>query len=57
MTRNPLKASQEPAREAVCTCGCVFDDHGHDDEYPGSTACQNCGDDCVAFEEVIRDDE
>lgn len=32
-----------------CVCGCPQDDHGHDDQYPGSTACSGCTD-CIAFE-------
>lgn len=36
--------------DEVCTCGDVADEHGHDPEYPGSTACtiEDCG--CAAFE-------
>lgn len=32
-----------------CVCGHDQEDHGHDDEFPGSTACTEC-EDCVAFE-------
>jgi hypothetical protein len=39
----------------ACTCGHSKEEHGHDPEYPGSTACQAefergeaC--DCIAFE-------
>jgi hypothetical protein len=38
----------------VCFCGDVADEHGHDPEYPGSTACtiEGCG--CLAFEEDVE---
>jgi len=32
----------------TCTCGHAEEEHGHDDEYPASTACSEC--DCIAFE-------
>lgn len=38
------------AHKPACNCGCAEDDHGHDPEYPGSTACRNCGDDCIAYD-------
>jgi hypothetical protein len=34
---------------APCTCGHAPEEHGHDDEYPGSTACTEC-EDCIAYE-------
>lgn len=32
-----------------CVCGCSVEEHGHDDEHPGSTSCTEC-DDCIAYE-------
>lgn len=32
-----------------CVCGCSIEEHGHDDEHPGSTSCTAC-DDCIAYE-------
>lgn len=32
-----------------CVCGCAIEEHGHDDEHPGSTSCTGC-DDCIAYE-------
>ena len=37
-----------------CTCGCAFEEHGHDPDYPGSSACTN-HEDCVAYESDGRD--
>jgi len=40
-----------------CVCGHDEDEHGHDDEHPGSTACAACDDDeCIAFEAVDNDE-
>lgn len=39
----------------ICTCGHAHDEHGGDEEYPGSTACTVPGCDCIAYEE--GDDE
>lgn len=36
--------------EDTCICGHARDDHGHDPEYPGSTACRDDDCDCIAFE-------
>lgn len=33
-----------------CVCGDNEDDHGSDPDYPGSTACNCDGCECVAFE-------
>lgn len=33
-----------------CHCGHVADEHGHDPDHPGSTACTIEGCDCIAFE-------
>jgi hypothetical protein len=35
----------------TCTCGDVLDEHGGDPEYPGSTACNVEGCECVCYEE------
>ncbi len=42
-----------------CTCGHIDDEHGHDDEHPGSTSCTVEGCDCIAFEadEDLEDDD
>ena len=41
----------EPMNDTdVCTCGDVRDEHGHDPDYPGSTACTRESCDCLAFE-------
>ena len=38
--------------DGVCYCGHnEEDEHGGDDEYPGSTACNVDGCDCIAFEQ------
>jgi hypothetical protein len=48
---------REPGTAMSCTCGCAREEHGHDPDYPGSTACTNC-EDCIAFEEdPLEDDE
>ncbi len=44
----------EPA-EAVCVCGHSLDDHGHDPDYPNSTACQDDDCECVAYEGAEED--
>lgn len=36
--------------ERTCECGHSEDDHGHDAEYPGSTACRDEDCTCIAFE-------
>ncbi len=33
-----------------CMCGHEHEAHGHDPEYPGSTACSVEGCDCIAYE-------
>lgn len=33
----------------ACMCGHSEEEHGHDHDYPGSTACTECGD-CVAYD-------
>lgn len=33
----------------ACTCGHSEEEHGHDRNHPGSTACTECS--CVAYEE------
>jgi hypothetical protein len=41
----------------ICTCGDDEDDHGNDDEYPGSTACNVDDCECIAFEAGEEDDD
>lgn len=48
------------SRGTTCVCGHAIEEHGHDPEYPGSTACQadgvagedapGDGCDCIAYE-------
>lgn len=40
-----------------CTCDHVLDEHGGDPEYPGSTACNVTGCDCIAFESAEKGSE
>lgn len=49
-TRKVNKVSQVGAvpKETACACGHAVEEHGHDDQYPGSTACSEC--ECVAYE-------
>ena len=43
----------------ACTCGHAEEEHGHDPQYPGSTACQMEDCECIAWEdnEGAEDDE
>lgn len=36
----------------TCQCGHVDDEHGGDPKYPGSTACNVKGCDCIAFDQA-----
>lgn len=45
-TAKTPRASDNPN----CCCGHVLDEHGGDDEYPGSMACNVEGCDCCAYE-------
>lgn len=36
--------------DKMCECGHPQDEHGHDDEFPGSTACTHEDCTCIAFE-------
>jgi hypothetical protein len=38
----------------ACVCGHAQEEHGHDEEYPNSTACSEC--DCIAYEAEETDD-
>ena len=38
--------------QKICTCGHVEDEHGHDEQYPGSTTCAIDGCDCISFEDA-----
>ena len=40
----------------ACTCGHAPEEHGGDPKYPGSSACQAEGCDCIAFEEIDLDE-
>ena len=31
-----------------CTCGHTTEEHGHDPDFPGSTACAEC--ECIAYD-------
>lgn len=39
----------------ACARGHAVEEHGHDPEYPGSTACAEC--DCIAFEADCEDED
>lgn len=41
---------------ATCTCGHADDEHGGDPIFPGSTACNVEGCDCIAYEEGDEED-
>lgn len=45
--------------DKTCVCGDAKDEHGHDPEHPGSTACAVEGCDCIAYEadEDAEEDE
>lgn len=36
--------------DRICQCGHAEDDHGHDSEFIGSTACREEGCECIAFD-------
>lgn len=36
--------------KSTCCCGHEEDEHGHDPDYPGSTACNVPGCRCMAYE-------
>lgn len=40
-----------------CTCGHAPEEHGQDPRHPGSTACVECGGDCIAYEADPQEDE
>lgn len=40
----------EPDDPPRCCCGHASDEHGGDDEFPGSSACGVTGCDCIAYE-------
>lgn len=44
------EAGKEVETGKICTCDHVEDEHGDDQEFPGSTKCNVTGCDCVAFE-------
>jgi hypothetical protein len=43
--------------DETCTCGHVFDEHGGDEEHPGSSKCNINDCDCVCFEEDEESEE
>jgi hypothetical protein len=58
-TKTKTKRKPSPPRSTLvsslaagtaCVCGHAVEEHGHDDQYPGSTACSECPDVCVAYE-------
>ena len=48
-TRRDLLSEADLPRSLTCVCGDPVEEHGHDPEYPGSTACTAC-EDCIAYE-------
>lgn len=40
-----------------CTCDHAPEEHGHDPEHPGSTACTVKGCECIAFDEAVEEDD
>lgn len=42
--------------EPACVCGHAPEEHGDDPKYPGSTACQVEGCDCIAYEAGEEED-
>lgn len=43
--------------DATCQCGHAPEEHGGDPNYPGSTACQVEGCDCIAYEAAAEEEE
>lgn len=41
----------------ACTCGHAAEEHGHDPEHPGSSACSVEGCECIAYEWAGFDDD
>ena len=41
----------------ACVCGHSEEEHGHDPKYPGSSACQAEGCDCIAYEAEEPEDD
>jgi len=41
----------------ACVCGHAVEEHGGDPLYPGSTACQVAGCDCIAYEKDEGDED
>lgn len=47
----PVGESRDAPAISACVCGHSIEWHGHDDRFPGSTACSECPDDeCIAYE-------
>ncbi len=47
---DPARKTKGHGMGSCCVCGHCEEAHGHDPEYPGSTACQEDDCDCVAYE-------
>lgn len=46
-----VPAGNEGSVGDSCQCGHAVEEHGHDPDYPGSTACSECPKgDCIAYE-------
>ena len=52
----PAWCCRKWVRSMTCHCGHAEDEHGLDDEFPGSTACAEDDCDCIAFESDGEDD-
>ncbi len=48
--RDKEAARLSEATGEACACGHAREEHGNNPEYPGSTKCGECGDDCIAYE-------
>lgn len=44
-----VSPGNQGSKGTTCVCGHAVEEHGHDDEHPGSTACSECSD-CIAYE-------
>lgn len=50
-----VPVGNEGSTGTACQCGHAVEEHGHDPDYPGSTACSECPEgDCVAYEDAGR---
>jgi hypothetical protein len=53
--RAPVSSGAVVRGTDPCVCGCAPEDHGRDDQYPGSTACSSC-ESCLAYEADPEED-